>query len=639
MLVLLGLLFFGDFVAPSPPPRAEYRIQLKIDFDKNLISGTQEVRMKNTARRPLSQIAVSWSTTPGRTLLCEFEGRKLDPVNEKSPLVFELPREWKVGESIKLRMIFSMPRARPQVGRPLTLATWYPQVWWGSWGHDDYVVRIEAPPDLQISTSGRWNPKTQAWEAGDVRSFGLILSTGYRVIEGESAGVAIRALHTEKGAPCAKFLMDAAKDIIAYYSGRFGFYPQRVLTILPGADQPMGGYPVATGIVVVHGQETFETGKRDQAWWQWIMAHEIGHQYWSEHVVSAGEDSLGWLMIGLGIYADREYCRARGMSERHKSWIAQNANAVLKGVDTTVDRTPEMVRNVKFDWNNTVVHDKGLAIISALQVAIGPDTFNRAYAKALAEYKGRPLHWMDFRRLCERESGQDLGWFFEQWVRSSRFLSYGITGQESGPQGGEFVARVQIEKTGSLSMPVPVEVVFEDGSRQRAMTNRLLDKQELVFRAKSALKEAIVDPDGELPNVYPPPEPAEHEWAGRISALPYTGAGAAALELYRLAVKRDSKEPDTWVRLGLSLYDGAYYTEALDAFARLESASSGSTVRFMSLVWQGHLLDLAGRRADAVAKYKAALAIEGNPTMRHDQYGMVINKKWVEERLETPFKR
>jgi len=25
--------------------------------------------------------------------------------------------------------------------------------------------------------------------------------------------------------------------------------------------------------------------------------------------------------------------------------------------------------------------------------------------------------------------------------------------------------------------------------------------------------------------------------------------------------------------------------------------------------------------------------------MRHDQYGMVINKKWVEERLETPFKR
>jgi tetratricopeptide (TPR) repeat protein len=188
-------------------------------------------------------------------------------------------------------------------------------------------------------------------------------------------------------------------------------------------------------------------------------------------------------------------------------------------------------------------------------------------------------------------------------------------------------------------MPVPVEVVFEDGSLQRAMTNRLLDKQELVFHAKSALKEAIVDPDGELPNVYPPPDASEQEWAERISALPYTGAGAAALELYRLTAKRDVKEPGAWVRLGLSLYDGAYYTEALDAFARLESASGDSTLRFMSLVWQGHLLDLTGRRTGAMAKYKAALAVEGNPTMRHDQYDMVINKKWVQARLWTPFKR
>jgi len=136
-----------------------------------------------------------------------------------------------------------------------------------------------------------------------------------------------------------------------------------------------------------------------------------------------------------------------------------------------------------------------------------------------------------------------------------------------------------------------------------------------------------------------PPDPTEQEWQSRISELPYTGAGAAALEVYRAAVKRDVRDPATWSKLGLSLYDGACQTEALDSFTRLESASGDPTLRFMALVWQGHLLDLAGRRAEAVAKYKAALAVEGNPTMRHDQYGMVINRKWVEERLATPFKR
>jgi hypothetical protein len=70
----------------------------------------------------------------------------------------------------------------------------------------------------------------------------------------------------------------------------------------------------------------------------------------------------------------------------------------------------------------------------------------------------------------------------------------------------------------------------------------------------------------------------------------------------RLALKRDSRDSDTWVRLGMTLYDGAYNTEALDAFACLESASGDATLRFMALVWQGHLLDLAGRRTDALAK-------------------------------------
>jgi hypothetical protein len=38
------------------------------------------------------------------------------------------------------------------------------------------------------------------------------------------------------------------------------------------------------------------------------------------------------------------------------------------------------------------------------------------------------------------------------------------------------------------------------------VTSRLPGRQEPVFRGKSALKEAIVDPGGELPDAYPPPD-------------------------------------------------------------------------------------------------------------------------------------
>jgi len=44
-----------------------------------------------------------------------------------------------------------------------------------------------------------------------------------------------------------------------------------------------------------------------------------------------------------------------------------------------------------------------------------------------------------------------------------------------------------------------------------------------------------------------------------------------------------------------------------------------------------------GQRAEAIAKYQAALKLPGSLEVRHDQYHMKINKQWVEDRLRTPF--
>jgi hypothetical protein len=51
------------------------------------------------------------------------------------------------------------------------------------------------------------------------------------------------------------------------------------------------------------------------------------------------------------------------------------------------------------------------------------------------------------------------------------------------------------------------------------------------------------------------------------------------------------------------------------------------------------MLDLLGRRPEAIQKYHAALAVPGTPQIRHDQYKMKIDKAWVEDRLKTPFMR
>jgi tetratricopeptide (TPR) repeat protein len=87
------------------------------------------------------------------------------------------------------------------------------------------------------------------------------------------------------------------------------------------------------------------------------------------------------------------------------------------------------------------------------------------------------------------------------------------------------------------------------------------------------------------------------------------------------------------------LYDGGHYPEALEAFTRVEALADEDLWSFCALVWQGHVLDLLGRREEAVLKYRQALERDTGGTVRHDQYGMKLNRAWVEQRLEVPFRR
>lgn len=92
-------------------------------------------------------------------------------------------------------------------------------------------------------------------------------------------------------------------------------------------------------------------------------------------------------------------------------------------------------------------------------------------------------------------------------------------------------------------------------------------------------------------------------------------------------------EPLLLLKLGFALYDCRRYADALVVFQAMEKARGGGA----ALVWQGHMLDLLGRREEALVVYKKALAT--SPSMRHDQYGIVLSQQYVQTRLQSPFAR
>ena len=68
----------------------------------------------------------------------------------------------------------------------------------------------------------------------------------------------------------------------------------------------------------------------------------------------------------------------------------------------------------------------------------------------------RRLGISEFLNICEEESGQDLDWFFDQWVNSNKFLSYDISSQKSDKLGSRYRSEIEVKCLGNLKMPVPV---------------------------------------------------------------------------------------------------------------------------------------------------------------------------------------
>lgn len=130
-----------------------------------------------------------------------------------------------------------------------------------------------------------------------------------------------------------------------------------------------------------------------------------------------------------------------------------------------------------------------------------------------------------------------------------------------------------------------------------------------------------------------------------INDLPWTGVGKEVLGIYDGLRKARTTNPVVWARVGLALYDGKYYEEALNAFRRINTVGNSRPspfMRFISLVFQGQVLDLQNHRDDAVKCYRDALDID----KVHDDdrcdcpwYGFTINRQWAQERLKTPFIR
>ncbi|RLE79101.1 MAG: hypothetical protein DRJ51_08430 [Thermoprotei archaeon] len=643
--------------------RSRYIITIKFDPKEKLLSGSEQVHVLNTSRKTLDDLTVCYRLPfphGKERLSVELNGEKLSLICMKETrLAYEkfflirLPTELPSGKELCLIFRFSGRMPSPRRDLIYLRDSWYPKLIFSKPSVSSYEVRALVPEQYCLASSGAEinvknsenGLKEYSLKADKVWKFGMVLGKELRYIEDKVNGVTIRSYYIPETEKWCRVLLDNACDAIAFYCEEFGFYPHEILNIIPGFKEYTGGFPLATNVIAIHDLD--KLGEKALEYSKWIIAHEIGHMYWGHYVLSS--EALDWLMIGLGIYMDRQYSEARGLSlKRYKrdekwSFIERYLEGLRKGYDTTIMQPLEKLVRTGFDWNNIIIHGKGYAIISMLELLLGKETFRRIHDEGLRRYAYKDMRSEDFKKLCEEVSGEDLDWFFYQWLYTNRFLSYKISQEEKAMVNGLYRVRVAVKRIGSAVMPIPVAIILRNGERIIKWTDKRLRIDTLTFESKLPIERVELDPDKVLPLLRPEEIP-EQLVADEIYKSFAEGNYSAAADLYEIAVKRDLRDANVWFSLGLSLYDVKRYEEAIDSFKKvleiLGETSENPWVAW-SYIWIGHILDILRKRKEAIRMYQKAIDTGNKTKVQFAQYsiGPIDAVTWASERVREPFIR
>ena len=148
----------------------------------------------------------------------------------------------------------------------------------------------------------------------------------------------------------------------------------------------------------------------------WLVAHEAAHQWWGD-LVTPADWSETWLSESFATYGEYLYARSAAGDDEAAVNLLVKKEAYLK------EARERYVRPIVFDrwvWPNDNfdrhTYQKGALVLHMLRDLVGDDAFFKAFRVLLDRRGYESVTTPDFVAAVREASGQDLQWFFDQWV-------------------------------------------------------------------------------------------------------------------------------------------------------------------------------------------------------------------------------
>ena len=459
--------------------------------------------------------------------------------------------------------------------------------------------------------------------AWDKPSFpGTIVAGTFQEFKSDEAGldlhVFFKPAHQNLG---ATYATTAVKEF-TYYVTLYGPAPSTTLKVVEIPDDTL---PAAWAPELAAISSRAVTDKVNYR----LLANTIAHQWWGVSVSPASRDDW-WLSDGFARYSEARYVeQAAGQAGLEETVKDMSVGALAYD---TVPLSSAGKLDLFSPEFQSLVTDKGAMILHMLRWVLGDQKYDQTMRTFAAKYAGKSASLDDFRALAEQNYGQQLTWFFSQWLDSTgapEFKTKYTIYRLGSNKGFRVVGQIS-QDLDLFRMPVQLKI-DTDGKTEAKRIEVVGTNSPFNVETYGKPRRIVVDPDDRV--LKNSTEIRLRASIQRGQGLTQQGDLAGALVEFNKALDVNKNSSLAHYRIAEVFFLQHNYQAAANAYREcLNGDGEPRWTEVWSHIQLGKIFDVTGQRERATNEYRQALQTNDNTQGALDEARRYLQKAFEQQK-------
>jgi hypothetical protein len=505
----------------------------------------------------------------------------------------------------------------------------YPARWFPISGYtaDRFTSKmsITVPAGYHVIGSGNSSTtgQTSTFEFNKPSFPGDIAVLKGQPVANRTDGITTTLWFRDAALPFANAYGAAAAQIVTHFTSLFGLAPYANMTVVETADGAPNGY-CGPGILFLAPHAITKDVNTN------VLVNQIARQWWQVDVSPVNRNHM-WLENGMALYAEALWTEkekgANALDQRMK-------DAAITAL--TVDNVP-LIQTARLEdyspeyW--ALSASKGAVVMQMLRSTMGDEKFFKAIKLFLEQKAWQSATTEDFRKACESVMGEEMRYFFTQWVESNGAPEFKLEYTIFRTQKGFRVQGKIAQDLDTFRMPVDLHIETE-GNPEDKRIEVMGTSSEFSIDTFGKPKKITIDPGNKVLRMSP--QVRVEVAIRRGEQFAQVGEFADALKEYQKALDTQRNSSMAHYRVAEIFFLQHNYQSAANEFREV---LNGDLLPKWTEVWThiylGKIFDISGQRERAVNEYTQAQRTRDNTQGAQDEVGKFLKAPYKEASREA----